>query len=295
MLNKSFTIIITVILTMSVLSCAMNDANHDSSPSAKNDTPLDSALVGHWSFDEQQGDTVYDRSPYDAHGIIKGNPERDEGIVGQNALEFDGQGDYVEILENDQTPSHIRELGKGSISIWFSARNIPVGSSILPVLYYGNENGCPNMFDASNEGLIIEIAHGSVFPEARGVFFTIFSNSCQLPSFCYDSHSDVHMQDKQGAIREKQWYHYVAVVGEDGNTGYLNGKEIHYRSYNFSGSGASQFFKDALEHKRMWIGKGFWDHAQDVYFDGYMDDVRIYNKPLSKREVKKLYNMKDES
>lgn len=296
MMKKFYIINFAVLVLGSILAVVLQKSNdHQPLATAEADVQKDPELVGHWTFDKPESNKVYDQSSYQSHGEIKGNPNYEEGIVGQNSLEFDGQDDHVEILEDGETPSHIQQLGKGSISVWFKARNIPVGERILPVFYYGNKNGCPNMFDASNEGLIIEIAHGSVFPRSKGVFFTIFSNPCDLPSFCYDSHSDVHLSDQQGAIQEGQWYHFVTVVGEDYNTGYLNGKEIDYRQYNFNTASASQFFEDAVKHKRMWVGKGFWDHATDVYFDGYIDDLRIYDQPLSKSEVQRLYNMKDAS
>lgn len=264
-------------------------------PNATEAQSLNENLVGHWSFDGNSGDRVIDQSDHQAHGELKGKPERVKGVVGQNALALDGADDHVAILEDGHTPSHIQDLNKGTISVWFKARDIPVGESILPVFYYGNKNGCPNMFDASNEGLIIEVAHGNVYSRARGVFFTMFNNGCQLPSFCWDSHSDVHLSDTQGAIREGRWYHFVAVVGEGYNTGYLNGEKITYRAYNFNDAKASPFFDDAQAHERMWIGKGFWNHATDVYFDGYIDDLRIYNKPLSEEEVQNLYAMKANS
>lgn len=249
-------------------------------------------MVGHWSFDEIQDKKVVDNSNYESHGEIEGNPKRSTGIIGERCLEFDGNGDYIEITENGKTPSQFHNLGAGSISVWFKARNIPVGESILPILYYGNENGCSNMFDASNEGLIIEIAHGGVYPNSRGIFYTVFSNPCELPSFCYDSHSDPHLADKQGIIEENKWYHFVVVVGKNYNTGYLNGKEMRFRHYNFNNAGASQFFSSARKHQKMWIGKGFWDHGKVTYFDGFIDDLRIYSRPLKAKEVRSLYKMR---
>lgn len=250
---------------------------------------MDESLVGHWSFDEKEGNTIIDNSTFKSNGEIKGVLKRADGIVGNGSLELDGKGDYIEILENGKTPSQLHNLNKGSISIWFKARNIPIGSNILPVFYYGNKNGCDNMKDASNEGLVISIAHGEIDKESQGVYFTIFNNPCKLPSICFDSHSD----DKKGIILEDQWYHFVAVVGENYNTGYLNGEEILSRSYNFSDAAASAFFKDTQKHERMWIGKGFWDFGKETYFDGFIDDLRIYNIPLSDEEVKELYEMKN--
>lgn len=186
-------------------------------PSSNN--TLEEALVGHWSFDEEEGSTVTDHSTFESHGEIKGNPKRAIGIVGTGCLEFDGEGDYVAILEDGYTPTQLHNLDKGSISIWFKARSIPFESSILPVFYYGNRDGCKNMKDASNEGLVIEIAHGGIFKESKGIFFTIFNNSCELPSICFDTHSQRHSDDKQGIIKEEEWYHFVAVEGENYNTG----------------------------------------------------------------------------
>ena len=254
---------------------------------------MDESLVGHWSFDEKEGNTIIDNSTFKSNGEIKGTPKRADGIVGNGSLELDGKGDYIEILENGKTPSQLNKLKKGSISIWFNARNIPVGSNILPVFYYGSKNGCDNMKDASNEGLVIALAHGEIDTESQGVYFTIFNNPCEYPTICFDSQPNDDDDDKRGIILEGEWYHFVAVVGKNYNTGYLNGEEILYRSYNFSDAGASQFFKDAQKHERLWIGKGFWDFGKETYFDGFIDDLRIYDIPLSDEEVKKLYEMKN--
>ena len=256
--------------------------------SSKSEISIEEGLVGHWTFD-QEGTTVEDHTTYRAHAEVRGDAGWTKGVVGERAILLDGQDDFLEILDGNQPPKHIRKLEKGSISIWFKAHAIPVGRSILPIVYYGNKDGCPNMFDASNEGFIIELAHGRVYPNSKGIFYTVFSNRCDYPSLCYDSHSDPHIRDKQGIIEENKWHHFVVVVGENYNTGYLNGEEIKFRHYNFNNARASQFFVDALSHQRFWLGKGHWDHASEVFFDGALDDFRIYNRPLSKDEVEELY------
>ena len=49
----------------------------------------------------------------------------------------------------------------------------------------------------------------------------MWMNGCTYPSFCYDSWN---------AIIEGRWYHYVAVVGSNFNTGYLNGQLMKSKS-----------------------------------------------------------------
>lgn len=245
-----------------------------------NSTKNDKSLVGHWSFD---GD-VQDKSTYAAHGKVHGDPSYVSGPIDGKALDFDGN-DFIEIGIDNGTPLHLRELSVGSISLWFKARSWNVDSTMLPIFYYGRTEGCVDAFDATNEGLIIEVGHGGIFP-SENVFFTCYDQPCAYPTMCYDSN------DGMGRILPDTWYHFVAVVGEDYNTGFLNGKEIDDRRYNFQSDSSSLFFADALKHEKMWIGKGFWK-GKEVYFDGLIDDVRIYDQPLSAKDIGRLYKGKD--
>ncbi len=87
-----------------------------------------------------------------------------------------------------------------------------------------------------------------------------------------------------------EWHHYVAVVGDNFNTGYFDGVEMTGRRYNFGNSSDSQFFADAIAHEKMWLGKGHWDNTTQ-YFDGTIDELRIYDKALTSDEVLDLYGI----
>lgn len=235
-------------------------------------------LVAHWSFDNTEGDTFFDLSGNGNHGTRYG-AEVVEGKIG-SALKFNGVGDYARIpADNEAPPQILRDLGKGSISIWFKADNIPTNYGIAPMFYYGAEEMC-NFFDAANQGMIIELGHSPIFPGSEELFFTMWKNGCTYPSFCFDSNMP---------IPTGQWIHFVAVVGEDFNTGYLNGQEMTNRFYNFADAGASQFFEDAVVHEKLWLGKGYWDETVQ-HFDGMIDDIRIYDRPLTSQEVEELYS-----
>lgn len=234
-------------------------------------------LVAHWSFDEAEGDTLLDMSGMNNHGTNYG-AVRVTGVIG-NALYFDGENDYVRIpADGKAPPQHLRYLDKGSISLWFKATEIPVDFGIAPLFYYGSAGMCDFM-DAANRGLIIELGHTPIHFGSERIYYTVWNNGCWLPSLCFDS---------RHAIPKNKWNHFVVVVGESYNTGYLNGKEMHDRRYNFANGTWSQFFADALVHEKLWLGKGYWDRTTQ-YFNGALDDIRIYDRPLSAAEVSEMY------
>ncbi|MBS3774453.1 MAG: T9SS type A sorting domain-containing protein [Bacteroidales bacterium] len=235
-------------------------------------------LIAHWSFDETEGDTIYDKTGNGNHGTVYG-AERIDGVSG-NALSFDGEDDYARIPgDGEAPPSVLSELGEGSISLWFKVNHIPTNYGIAPIFYYGAEEKC-DFFDAANKGLIIELGHSPIHYGSERLYFTIWKNGCTYPSFCYDSNH---------AIPEGEWHHLVVVVRGDYNTGYLNGEEMVNRRYNFGDASYSQFFADAIAHEKLWLGKGHWDRTTQHY-DGAIDELRIYSNPLSEAEVKNLYN-----
>lgn len=238
-------------------------------------------LVAHWKFDSLYNDTIKDHSINAFHGTNYGAHLID-GIKGR-AISFNGTSDYVRIPEDGQTPPDtFAELDSGTISFWFKARTIPTNYGIAPLLYYGAEDSC-DFFDAANKGLIVELGHSPIHYGSERLYFTMWKNGCTYPSFCYDSWN---------AIPTDKWQHIVIVVGKDYNTGYLNGSEMTDRTYNFGDASYSQFFADAVAHEKMWLGKGHWDRTIQ-YYDGAIDEMKIFNKPLSSSEVQDLFKERD--
>ena len=237
--------------------------------------------VLHFSFDELNENRIKDHSKYSNRGTNY-EAELIPGIKG-NALSFDGINDYARIPgDGEDPPPVLADLDYGSISVWFKADNIPTEFGIAPILYYGSEEMC-NFFDAANQGVIIELGHSPIHYASESLYFTMWKNGCTYPSFCYDS---------RHAVSTGEWHHFVAVVGKDYNTGYLDGKLMTGRRYNFGTRHTSQFFADAVVHEKFWLGKGHWDRTTQ-HFDGAIDELRIYDRPLSEEEVLELYNEKE--
>jgi hypothetical protein len=57
-------------------------------------------LVAHWKLDDGSGDTAANAIAGGYQGKLVGNPAWTGGIIG-GALNFDGQGDYIEIIDSN--------------------------------------------------------------------------------------------------------------------------------------------------------------------------------------------------
>ena len=165
-------------------------------------------------------------------------------------------------------------LSQGTISIWFKLDTIPDAPDIHPLFSYGTDSAASFL-----DRVIIEVGHFSD-PMNTKLYFTLGNPVVSVPTLCYDS----------GPIMEAgEWYHFVAVVGPDFNTGYLNGREMTDRHYNFGNANDSEFFDDVFDTSALWIGKAPFSN-QMRYFDGIIDEVRIYDRPLSGLDVRELYS-----
>lgn len=82
------------------------------------------------------------------------------------------------------------------------------------------------------------------------------------------------------------------VVSEDGNTAYLNGREMTWRHYNFGNESMRLFFVDIPGKELFTLGYGKTADSvtpEFLYFHGDIADLRIYPPwPLSGEEVSSL-------
>ena len=215
---------------------------------------MDLGLVGYWSFDEGAGATTYDGSGNNNHGELKpsatNHPAWTTGKVG-GALQFDGVDDCI-------------ELGVTN-NLWVSN-----DFTIEAWIYFK---------DASSQ---------RIFYGFRGhrVFFSVYPT---LPSIRlgYIDEDDV-WRGITGikTLSQDTWYHVVAV--KSSTTGaklYVNG-ELDKSDSNLT-KGAKLWVNTAV------IGCGYGSGtAPDYYyfFDGLIDELRVYKRVLSAEEIRYHYN-----
>ena len=233
---------------------------------------INKGLVSFWSFEDDSNNKINDASINNISGI--GNSiAYENGIIGKAAV-FNGSDSRIFFPSiNSQPPLEISNLNVGSISLWFKYNSI--GAQILPILYFGeSQTGTPH------SSLIIEIGHGGGTNYSnKRLYFTIVNQG-----FCFDSGIN---------LSENTWYHFVAVVSENGNTGYLNGAEMTERIYNLgSNKNYSDFFNDVPAKEILALGYGRYGQEDPFFtFKGSIDEVRIYDRPVNAKEIKELFDL----
>jgi len=227
-------------------------------------------------FDEE-GENIID-SASGLNGTIVGSLERTEGKI-DNALYFNGES-YVDLSNALESVS---DLSEGTIAFWFNYESTLDEQLIMPIFYIGNsDTGDPDSM------FIIEIGHAEfadsgpkLNPSHKPLYVTWTDNEAE-PFLCFDSRNN---------IEENKWHHFAVVLSQNGNTGYLNGEEMTERRYNFSRA-SNKSFLDSISNKELFTlgyGKGNKELSPEfTYFKGKIDDLRIYNKPLSSTEITEL-------
>ena len=89
------------------------------------------------------------------------------------------------------------------------------------------------------------------------------------------------------AIADGKWHQLVFTVNSTGGVLYVNGEEVDAKPW----AG-----KPALEKSRFPLTIGVRDdhrpaERSTMHFKGSIDDIRIYNRALSAKEVKALYDL----
>jgi hypothetical protein len=222
-------------------------------------------------MNEMAGTAVLDASTNKFNGTLVGGVWTNGPVLYDGALAFNGTSDAVYFpAPGKPAPAQIGKLNYGSIAIRFRFQSTPYGE-IIPLLYYGEaHSGAPQI------SLIVEIGH-EMNPSDQRLYFTIVN-----ALYCYDSGTN---------LQPNTWYHYVAVVGPNGNTGYLDGQEMISRHYNL-GSDATytNFFSSVPVGECMALGYGRYGEEDPFYYGPcVISDVQIYNRPLSASEIQKLY------
>jgi len=195
----------------------------------------DAALVGHWELD---GDATDSAGASD--GTLQGDPVYVTGKVG-NALEFDGNGDYVTI-PNEATFDITAAI---SVSCWIKV----------------------NVFDTQWQAIVTKGDNAWRLHRYADSSVINFANTGGSAGGNGDVSGTVNVNDGQ-------WHHIVGVYDGSEVALYVDGR-----------LDASLPSTGAIDTNNYAVCIGENAQQDERYFNGLIDDVRIYDHGLGETEI----------
>ncbi len=227
---------------------------------------LENGLVGHWTFDGPKmawastTAEVLDSSASSSEGDMTGAgfdmSSVSIGKIGQG-LSFDGVNDYITLGNNK-----VLDTTTGaSICLWLYHRQDSISADSVLVSKFDGATGWMFWID--------DVA--SISGRTNTITF--------LPNL---SSSAGRVEGASNLIRPRTWEFYCGVFSGSTYTRlYKNGVLNQETTTNQASQMEDQNFG-------LYIGNSASAHG---FFNGYLDDVRIYKRALSASEVKRLYEL----
>nr|HPN70356.1 T9SS type A sorting domain-containing protein [Saprospiraceae bacterium] len=207
-------------------------------------------LVAHYPFEGNANDAT----PYNNHGVIGGNPvfETSTHSGGGMCLKFDGNGDSVLVANSVQMLSDFT-----SVSFWIRVDGT-------------------NLADA--ESYVIDFGHWDQrfkisLPQHLKIVFTTNGNNAQFPNFI----SDMDSGDGNEMVKTF-WWNVVMVHDGEKDLIYVNGFKANEKPVPTALNSTNRpmcFASNPIEGGQ--------------YFNGALDEIKIYNKALTAAEIEKLF------
>ncbi len=213
----------------------------------------DPNLLAWWTLDEGVGSNVVDWSGHGHHGTLGGTPQWVGGYAG-GGLAFNGTTDYV----NFGTPADLYLRQSYSYCAWFK-----VGKNI-----FGNSGAQYLLCIGSRSDLVLGVE------DAVGV-------NGDLSLHYYDTAPGFHAVGVGQVIwRSDDWHLVVATKDAAGHKIYLDGELMNSDTNTNNDNYATT--------RMISLGARAWTSPRVAFFNGMLDEVRIYNRALTETEVKGL-------
>ena len=219
------------------------------------DSP-DTGIVGYWPFNgtDVAGTTAYDRSGKGNNGTLTNSPTKTIGKIGQ-ALSFNGTSQYVSNSGAVPYASFADNLPI-TVSAWVKTTSVSGADTIASTWDFHTTSGWRFMLTPQPE-LLIADANGT-------------------------NHRDSHGGT---AVNDGKWHHVVATYDGSQNS---SGIKVYVDAIANVMTPTTNTAPGALSNAMFNIGKIGGGTPQ--YFNGSIDEVRLYNRTLSQSEVTALYN-----
>jgi hypothetical protein len=213
---------------------------------------IDTDLIGGMTVADSEGGNNGSQSG-DVTAGVAGNGD------GGTAIDFDGVDDYIEVAHSD---AYL--LDNGSLSFWFYSDNLSGHHGLV-----------------SKDSLNLDTGgHLHVYTDG-----SVLKARLQSTSTSYEVQST--------GLSTGTWYHVVVSWGSGGLKLFRDGVERDTDSYT---GGLGTTSGDIGNYEPMVFGACIWNSGDltaspvENYFDGRIDDVRIYDQGLDESQADELYN-----
>ncbi len=225
--------------------------------SSSNNLGLNAGLVGWWTFDGKDvvNGRALDKSGNANHGTltnISTSTFYTTGKIGQG-FRFDGTNDYITL---SNTSAADMTTNNFTVSLWLKTNTTATTQYRL-------------ISKRGSDGYEIYLGSGQ-----NG-----------LAAYCDTTGGGCLNDNNLGtaSVRDMKWHHAVVVFDRSGNmTGYVDG------NVGSSPSSISAAVGSMTVAQSLMIGQ--YSNGGGDYFNGSLDDVRVYNRALSATEIRQLYN-----
>ena len=234
--------------------------NPDEIRTIKEEANPESALVARYRFDEGIGCTTQDTSDsiMAKEGSLQPNCSSVSGdgpawspgeVATDSSLEFDGDDDYVDLgLVESGDPLQL--ISGGTLSAWFKPRE---GDRWQRILDKSTDHNGINGY-----ALVAD-------PEERSIRIFVDGTS-------YKSTNEV--------FKLNRWTHVAAVITAGNIEIFVDGIKIDGTFHQ----GKAKLPPDMATTMRI----GTWNHARKREFNGFIDDLRIYNRALNPDDIRTI-------
>ena len=211
-----------------------------------------------WNFDTESNTNTTDYNK-NFNGTVNGATYTTSGKYG-GAYTFDGVNDYINI---SRSPYLNLTSSNMSINLWYKVQNDSITQKIM----------------VSNADNLLSIGSGG---------YHVWIDESMKPSFTVGQKGDTKDRTVTSSIYNNNDWHMVTAIFNNGIGLYLYVDGVMDNA-TYSGDVITDITNIASAFPTV-IGE-FGSVAEDaLYFNGTLDEVRIYNRTLTAQEISSLYN-----